>query len=137
MNSFYINESTTFHLEIIKNKGNFVSSSSNETWCELILDVKNEYFTYNLDAEGITDSETKKIKNMLEKFLNDKVTEYEEYETMEPYLTICLNKVHDESFVEFRINLLINGCFCGDYYSLHLTNKDDVKNIYESFNIID
>jgi hypothetical protein len=135
MNNFYINGNTAFHLEIEKNKGNFVSSNRDETWCNIILDIENEYFKYNLNTEGITDYETQKIQELLNKFLNDEINEYEEYETLEPYITICLNKIHDDSFVEFRINLLMGGCFCGDYYSIFLNDKEDVKKIYKAFNI--
>lgn len=136
MNNFYINGTTAFHLEIEKNKGNFVSSDGGETWCNIILDVKNRYFTYNLNTEGITDNETITIKNLLNKFLNDEINEYEEYETLEPYITICLNKIHNNSYVEFRLNLEFDGCFSGDYYSICLTDKEDVKKLYEAFSIL-
>lgn len=136
MNNFYINDTTAFHLEIKKNYGNFVSSTSQETWCNIILDIKNEYFTYNLNDECITDIEVKKIKELLNKFLKDEVTEYVEYETLEPYITICLNKIHNEAFVELRINLLFDGFFSGDYYSICLYDKKDVEKIYNAFNIL-
>lgn len=136
MNNFYLNKSTAFHLEIIKNYGNIVSSSDDDNWCNLILDVKNEYFTYNLNTEGITFKETKKIREILKKYLDDKLETEEEFETLEPYITISTKKTHGEWEVNIRLNLLLNGGFFGDYYNILLIDKNEVEKVYNAFNPI-
>lgn len=135
MNNFYINSTTAFHLEITKNYGNYVSSSDNDLWCNIILDVSNEYFKYNLATEGITVNETKKIRNILKNFLDENYQE-EEFETLEPYLTIITEKAQDKWYLNIRFNLILDGSFSGDYYNICLSDKNDIEKLYKALEIL-
>lgn len=103
MNNFYLNNNTAFHLEITKNYGSYVSSSDNDLWCNIVLDVKNEYFKYNLDTEGITVKETEEIRNILKNFIDENYMEVD-FETLEPYLTITTENVHDTWYLNVKFN---------------------------------
>ena len=133
INNFYINGNTAFHLEITKNYGNNVGSSDKDIWCDLILDIKNEYFTYNLNTEGITLKETKEIRDLLKRYLDKKITEEESYETLEPYIIISIEKVHDKWYLNLRLNLILDGSFSGDYYNIGLNDDKDIENLYKAF----
>lgn len=136
MNNFYINKYTAFHLEIKKNYGNFVSEANGDTWCNLVLDVKNDNFTYNLNTEGITESETEQIRSILKKYLEDNIDSEEDFETLEPYININVVKNFDSYCIELKLNIEIGGCFNGDYYSIFINSKEDVQKLYDAFKII-
>lgn len=135
MNNFYLNNNMAFHLEITKNYGSYVSSTDNDLWCNIVLDVKNEYFKYNLDTEGITVKETEEIRKILKSFIDENYKEVD-FETLEPYLTITTENVHDTWYLNIRFNLILDGSFSGDYYNICLSDKKDIENLYNAFEIL-
>lgn len=123
--SFRMNNYTDFYLEI--NRKNDYAYDPYDRWCDVTISISNKNFNYNNKGELLLEIEVIELRNLFEKFVNDKLLKDEGIDFIEPDLEFT---VSTNGLVDLRINLFEDGTLSPNYYNLCF-DKEEIKKIYE------
>lgn len=102
-----------------------------DKWCEVTLEIKNEYFNYKtFNNELLLESEIEILIKEFNKLVNGKLLKNETIEFIEPDLVFILepSEKAKNGLVDMRVNLFQDGALSADYYNLCL-DIEEVKQI--------
>lgn len=119
-----IDDYTDFYLKIIRKKD--FEHDPYDRWCDVIISISNKYFNYNNKGELLLEFEVVELRNLLQKFINDKLKKDESISFIEPDLEFY---TYTNNLVDLRINLFEDGALSPNYYNLCF-DKEEIKKIY-------